>query len=129
MSENEAQRNAKINRIRVESVFLLVIIVSLFVSLQLNNQNIQFLKKGIENIPKNIQKKILKKAKTIAWIFVIAAIWFLYTAYKDYEEEKNQARINYMIAAAILLISSAIRVYTLYKYSNVQISGAEDYAL
>ncbi len=129
MSENEAQRNAKINRIRVENVFLLLIIVTLFVSLQLNKQNIEFLKKGIEQIPKNIQKQMLKKAKTIAWIFVLAAIWFLYTAYKDYEEDRNQARINYLIAAAILLISSGIRLYSLYKYSNVQISGAEDYAL
>lgn len=112
----------------VEKIFLVVIIISLFLAISLNKQNIEYLKREINKIPKNEENMIRKKAKYIALVYVFASIYFTYVAYVDYVEEKTKTRKLYLIAATILVISSLIRLYNLY-FSDATIEGSEDYAL
>lgn len=112
----------------VEKIFLVVIIISLFLAISLNKQNIEYLKREINKIPKNEENLIRKKAKYIALVYVFASIYFTYVAYVDYVEEKTKTRKLYLIAATILVISSLIRLYNLY-FSDATIEGSEDYAL
>ena len=112
----------------VEKIFLVVIIISLFLAISLNEQNIEYLKREINKIPKNEENMIRKKAKYIALVYVFASIYFTYVAYVDYVEEKTKTRKLYLIAATILVISSLIRFYNLY-FSDATIEGSEDYAL
>jgi len=105
---------------------LVVIIISLFLAISLNKQNIEYLKREIN--PKNEENMIRKKAKYIALVYVFASIYFAYVAYVDYVEEKTKTRKLYLIAATILAISSLIRLYNLY-FSDATIEGSEDYAL
>lgn len=104
---------------------MVVIIISLFLAISLNKQNIEYLKREINKIPKNEENMIRKKAKYIAFVYVFASIYF---AYVDYVEEKTKTRKLYLIAATILVISSLIRLYNLY-FSDATIEGSEDYAL
>lgn len=108
--------------------FLVVIIISLFLAISLNKQNIEYLKREINKIPKNEENMIRKKAKYIAFVYVFASIYFAYVAYVDYVEEKTKTRKLYLIAATILVISSLIRLYNLY-FSDATIEGSEGYAL
>ena len=108
--------------------FWVVIIISLFLAISLNKQNIEYLKREINKIPKNEENMIRKKAKYIALVYVFASIYFAYVAYVDYVEEKTKTRKLYLIAATILVISSLIRLYNLY-FSDATIEGSEDYAL
>lgn len=112
----------------VEKIFLVVIIISLFLAISLNKQNIEYLKREINKIPKNEENMIRKKAKYIALVYVFASIYFTYVAYVDYVEEKTKTSKLYLIAATILVISSLIRLYNLY-FSDATIEGSEDYAL
>lgn len=107
---------------------MVVIIISLFLAISLNKQNIEYLKREINKIPKNEENMIRKKAKYIAFVYVFVSIYFAYVAYVDYVEEKTKTRKLYLIAATILVISSLIRLYNLY-FSDATIEGSEDYAL
>ena len=78
----------------VENIFLVVIIISLFLAISLNKQNIEYLKREINKIPKNEENMIRKKAKYIAFVYVFASIYFAYVAYVDYVEEKIRERIS-----------------------------------
>lgn len=127
MNEESIEERVKI--INIENFFLLLIITVLFVSININNTNKYYAKMGYDRIPKDVEDKIKKKALISAWIFLLAGIFFLYSAYKDYQKEKNSPRLNFTIAAALVFLAAAIRVYTLYKFKNVEISGSEDYAL
>lgn len=123
-----SKNKRRIDLYYVENIFLVVIIISLFLAISLNKQNIEYLKREINKIPKNEENMIRKKAKYIALVYVFASIYFTYVAYVDYVEEKTKTRKLYLIAATILVISSLIRLYNLY-FSDATIEGSEDYAL
>lgn len=123
-----SKNKRRIDLYYVENIFLVVIIISLFLAISLNKQNIEYLKREINKIPKNEENMIRKKAKYIAFVYVFVSIYFAYVAYVDYVEEKTKTRKLYLIAATILVISSLIRLYNLY-FSDATIEGSEDYAL
>ncbi len=123
-----SKNKRRIDLYYVENIFLVVIIISLFLAISLNKQNIEYLKREINKIPKNEENMIRKKAKYIALVYVFASIYFAYVAYVDYVEEKTKTRKLYLIAATILVISSLIRLYNLY-FLDATIEGSEDYAL
>lgn len=123
-----SKNKRRIDLYYVEKIFLVVIIISLFLAISLNKQNIEYLKREINKIPKNEENMIRKKAKYIALVYVFASIYFTYVAYVDYVEEKTKTSKLYLIAATILVISSLIRLYNLY-FSDATIEGSEDYAL
>ena len=126
---NHDERKSKVQRINIENFLLVLIIVVLFISIGINSENKEYIKKGYDKLPNDVEQSIRKRALFGAWVFFIAGVYFLYSAFKDYQEEKSMARLDFTIAAAVVLIAAAIRIYTLYKYANVQISGSEDYAL
>lgn len=87
-----SKNKRRIDLYYVENIFLVVIIISLFLAISLNKQNIEYLKREINKIPKNEENMIRKKAKYIAFVYVFASIYFAYVAYVDYVEEKTKTR-------------------------------------
>lgn len=117
----------RINRLKIESILLVVIIISLIAAISINATLIRYLKE--DHIPTAEQEEeIRNKAKAIAWVYIVASIYFAYSAYKDYEENQDNARFFYFVAAALLVAASFIRIYFVYK-SNDPIEGSEDFSL
>ena len=73
----------------VENIFLVVIIISLFLAISLNKQNIEYLKREINKIPKNEENMIRKKAKYIALLLYILLMWRMWTMLKKKLKQEN----------------------------------------
>lgn len=125
MPSSEAQK--RINRYHVESILLVLIIISLIVAISINATIVRYLEQD-QAVPPEEEEKIRTKAKAIAIVYVVASIVFCYSAYKDYEENQDNARFFFFVATALLVAASLIRIYFLYNSSD-PIEGVEDYAL
>lgn len=72
----------------VENIFLVVIIISLFLAISLNKQNIEYLKREINKIPKNEENMIRKKAKYIPRLYILL-MWRMWTMLKKKLKQEN----------------------------------------
>ena len=88
-----SKNKRRIDLYYVENIFLVVIIISLFLAISLNKQNIEYLKREINKIPKNEENMIRKKAKYIAFVYVFAfiyfAMWRMWTMLKKKLKQEN----------------------------------------
>lgn len=67
---------------------MVVIIISLFLAISLNKQNIEYLKREINKIPKNEENMIRKKAKYIPRLYILL-MWRMWTMLKKKLKQEN----------------------------------------
>lgn len=71
------------------------------------------------------KEELGKIAEYSSLVFFIVAIYYLILAFDNYENEKNEANLNYLIAANLALGASGIRYYQISKQPS-SVEGAED---
>lgn len=74
------------------------------------------------------QQTIKKKAEFISLVYVIASLYFAYSAYLDYKESRTKSNYYFFLATIILVVAALIREYWINQTENFE-GGAEDYAL
>lgn len=83
-----SKNKRRIDLYYVENIFLVVIIISLFLAISLNKQNIEYLKREINKIPKNEENMIRKKAKYIPRLYILL-MWRMWTMLKKKLKQEN----------------------------------------
>lgn len=119
--------NERIERYKVETILIIVIIVALFISIDINMTLINIGKEGRDPTVQE-QQTIKKKAEFISLVYVIASLYFAYSAYLDYKESRTKSNYYFFLATIILVVAALIREYWINQTENFE-GGAEDYAL
>jgi hypothetical protein len=111
--ENEltCEEIKQIKTIKNQNIAVYCIIFSTFLSLQVNNGNIDLIINK-EN-SKFTQKDLLNISKVSATIIWIVSIYFTIILYQNYEKEKTKNNSSFLAASFLALSASSTRLFTI----------------
>lgn len=101
----------QIQTIKSQNIAIYFILFSTFLSLQVNNGNIDLIINK-ENA-KFTQKDLLNISKISATIVWIVSIYFTILLYQNYEKEKTKNNSSFLAASFLALSASSTRLFTI----------------
>lgn len=101
----------QIKTIKSQNIAIYFILFSTFLSLQVNNGNIDLIINK-ENA-KFTQKDLLNISKISATIVWIVSIYFTILLYQNYEKEKTKNNSSFLAASFLALSASSTRLFTI----------------
>ena len=102
----------QIKAIKSQNIAIYFILFSTFLSLQVNNGNIDLIINK-EN-SKFTQQDLLNISKISATIVWIVSIYFTILLYQNYEKEKTKNNSSFLAASFLALSASSIRLFTIF---------------
>ena len=111
--ENEltSEELKQIKTIKSQNIAIYFILFSTFLSLQVNNGNIDLIINK-EN-SKFTQQDLLNISKISATIVWIVSIYFTILLYQNYEKEKTKNNSSFLAASFLALSASSTRLFTI----------------
>ena len=119
--------NGDVNKYKVEIGLLVLVIISLFLAIDINETLIKIGNQK-RNPTTEEQKNIRSKAELISTIYLVVSVYFSVAAYFDYKKKKSKANFYFFVAAVFLVIASLLRDYWIKKDTSFD-EGAEDFVL
>lgn len=117
----------KIRSYKIEIVLLIVIIVAILIAIDIDNTLINIGREGRDPTPEE-QRQIKRRAELVSIIYLVASLYFVFVAFRDYQENRTKANYYFFVATILLAVAAGLREYWISKDINFE-GGAEDYAL
>ena len=108
----------QIKTIKSQNIAIYFILFSTFLSLQVNNGNIDLIINK-EN-SKFTQQDLLNISKISATIVWIVSIYFTILLYQNYEKEKTKNNSSFLAASFLALSASSIRLFTIFNTKSLK---------